>query len=98
MGASLVLAASTPAAAGMPLWRDVLFYAGLVLAGASILLSLLTMVWVPAVQLRRFSRAFAGRPELVQALNRVFQVYGWRARLAVRLFRIPMPPGVLADR
>ena len=98
MGASLAASLSTSAAAGIPLWRDLSTYAVFVFGGASILLSLLTMIWVPAVQLRQFSRTFAGRPELVQALNRVFQIYGWRARLAVRLFRIPLPPGVAADR
>jgi hypothetical protein len=93
MDASLVAAT-----AGMPLWRDLAFYAFFLFAGAAILVSLLTMVWVPAVQLRRFSRTFAGRPELVAALNRVFRIYGWRARLAARLFRIPVPPGVATDR
>jgi hypothetical protein len=62
---------------------------------SSLLLGLLNMVWVPAVQIRRLSRVLAGRPELLtKALKRLFEVYGWRARVAVRLFRIPLPPGV----
>jgi hypothetical protein len=54
--------------------------------------AILFQVWIAAVQIRRFSHWFAGRPEAEEALNRVFDIYGWRARLAVRLFRIPLPP------
>jgi len=85
---------ATPIA--IPVWRDTLLTAFFVVAGFAILLGLLLQVWIPAVQLRRFSRVFAGRPEAVEAFNRVIQIYGWRARLACKLFSIPIPPGVQA--
>jgi hypothetical protein len=54
---------------------------------------------VPAVHFRRFSRIFRDRPQLqVEAFNRVFLTFGWRARLAVKLFRIPIPPGVSSQQ
>jgi hypothetical protein len=65
-------------------------------AGAAILIGLFMQVWVPAIQLQRFSRTFAGRPEAVEAFNRVMAIYGWRARLAVKLFKIPPPPDISA--
>jgi hypothetical protein len=74
-------------------WVLVLFF---IAAGAAILIGLFTQVWVPAIQLQRFSRTFAGRPEAVEAFNRVLAIYGWRARLAVKLFKIPPPPGISA--
>jgi hypothetical protein len=79
---------------GMPAWRNVVFVVFFVAAAMSIVLGLILQVWVAAVQLRRFSRIFAGRPEAREAFSRVLATYGWRARLAVRLFRIPVPPGI----
>lgn len=64
-----------------------------VAAGVAIVLGLFMQVWVPAIQLRRFSRIFAGRPEATEAFERVFAIYGWRARLACKIFRIPTPSG-----
>lgn len=61
---------------------------------ASIVISLFVQVWIPAIQLRRFARTFAGRPQALEAYNRVLAVYGWRARLAIKLFKIPPPPGI----
>ena len=84
------LASST----GMPAWRNVVFVAFFGAAAASIVLGLALQVWSAAVQLRRFSSIFAGRPEAAEAFARVLATYGWRARLAVRLFRIPVPPSV----
>jgi len=80
----------------IPVWRNALVTVFFVVAGFVILLGLLLQVWIPAVQLRRFSRIFAGRPEAVEAFNRVVQLYGWRARLACKLFSIPIPPGIQA--
>jgi hypothetical protein len=93
LGASLATF-STPLA--IPVWRDALLIVFFVVAGFAILSGLLLQIWIPAVQLRRFSRIFAGRPEAIEAFNRVVQVYGWRARLACKLFSIPIPPGVQA--
>src|SRR2546423_7555608 len=86
--------ASLATGATMPMWRNVLVVAFFVAAALSIVFGLGLQIWIPAVQLRRFSRVFAGRPEAAEALNRVFETYGWRARLACRLFSIPLPPGV----
>jgi hypothetical protein len=62
-------------------------------AGAAILIGLFTQVWVPAIQLRRFARIFAGRPDdAAEAYRRILAIYGWRARLAVKLFKIAPPP------
>ena len=85
-----LLASST----GMPAWRNIVFVAFFVAASVSIVLGIVLQVWVAAVQLRRFSRIFGDRPEAAQAFTRLFATYGWRARLAVRLFRIPVPPGI----
>lgn len=75
-------------------WRNGLFPVFFVAAGASILLGLALQVWIPATMFRRFSRIFADRPDAAaEAFNRVLAVYGWRARLAVKLFKIPVPPG-----
>ena len=74
----------------------VLPYIVLVAAVASILISLFAQVLIPAVQLRRFSRVLAGRPEAVEAYKRILAIYGWRARLAIKLFNIPPPPGISA--
>jgi hypothetical protein len=74
--------------------QDVLLAVAIAASAMVIVLGLLVQVWVAALQLRQFARIFAGRPELVTALNRVFAIYGWRAGLAARLFRIPLPPGV----
>ena len=86
---------TTPLA--IPVWRDALVTVFFVVTGFAIVFGLLLQVWIPAVQLRRFSRIFSGRPEAVEAFNRVVQVYGWRARLACKLFSIPIPPGVRAQ-
>jgi hypothetical protein len=89
----MLVAAQTIAAAGhSPDWRDYALAAFFVLATLSIIISLFSQVWVAAAQLRRFSKAFAGRPDADRALEKVLSVYGWRARLASKLFRIPIPP------
>lgn len=85
---------SLASSAGMPAWRNVVFVAFFAAAAASIVIGLILQIWIAAVQLRRFSSIFAGRPEAAEAFTRVLATYGWRARLAVRLFRIPVPPGV----
>ena len=85
--AHVVLAARTARAT----WLIVVLPAVLALV-FTIPLGILFQVWVAAVQIRRFSHWFAGRPEAGEALNRLFDVYGWRARLAVSVFRIPLPP------
>ena len=77
----------------MPAWRNVVLVAFFVAAALSIFVGLGLQIWIPAVQLRRLSRIFAGRPEAAEAFTRVLETYGWRARLACRLFRIPLPPG-----
>jgi hypothetical protein len=79
-------------AAARPDWRDLALAGAIALAVLSILIGLFTQVWVAAAQLRRFSKVFAGRPDAEQALDKVLSVYGWRARLASVLFRIPIPP------
>jgi hypothetical protein len=71
-------------------WLIVILPLALTLA-VSLPLGILFQVWIAGVQIRRFSHWFAGRPEAADALNRVFDVYGWRARMAVSLFRIPLP-------
>jgi hypothetical protein len=81
-------------AAAMPAWRNIVFVAFFVATSLVIVLGLGLQIWIPAVQLRRFARVFAGRPEAAEAFTRVFETYGWRARLACRLFSIPLPPGV----
>ena|SRR5947209_19668075 len=81
-------------AAEMPVWRNFFLVVFFVAAALSIVLALGLQIWIPAVQLRRFSRIFAGRPEATDAFTRVLETYGWRARLACRLFNIPLPPGV----
>ena len=90
-----MLFASHPlAAAGQsPGWLRYALVACIVFSLLSIVISLFSMVWVAGLQLRRFSRAFDGRPDAAQALDKVLSVYGWRARLASKLFRIPIPPG-----
>ena len=85
---------SLASSAGMPAWRNVVFVAFFAAAVVSIVFGLIFQIWIAAVQLRRFSSVFAGRPEAAEAFTRVLATYGWRARLAVRLFRIPIPPGV----
>ena len=85
--------ASLATSTGMPVWRNAVLAAFFLAAAVSIVLALVLQIWVAAVQLRRFSRIFAGRPEAAEAFTRVFETYGWRARLACRLFRISIPPG-----
>jgi hypothetical protein len=66
-----------------------------VASGVAIIVALGLQLWIPALQLRRFSRIFAGRPAAAaEAFQRVFDIFGWRARLACRLFRIPIPAAV----
>jgi len=60
-----------------------------------IVFSLLLQVWLASVQIRRFLHWFSGTPDGDEKLGKLFDVYGWRARLAVRLFRIQLPPGFL---
>ncbi len=64
---------------------------------ASIFFGLAMQVWVASVQIRRFLHWFSGHPDANQNLGRLFDVYGWRARLAVRLFRIQLSPGFEAE-
>jgi|SRR5712691_625570 len=59
----------------------------------AIAFSLLLQIWIVSVQIRRFLHWFSGTPDGDEKLGRLFDVYGWRARLAVRLFRIQLPPG-----
>ena len=88
----MLVAAQAIATAGhSPDWRDYALVAAIALGLLSIVISLFSMVCVAAVQLHRFSKAFAGRPDAEQALQKVLSVYGWRARLASKLFRIPIP-------
>ena len=69
-----------------------------VASGIAIVVALGLQLWIPAVQLRRFSRIFAGRPEAnAEAFQRVFDVFGWRARVACRLFRIPVPASLAGN-
>jgi hypothetical protein len=86
--------ASLAAGPDMPAWRSLALVAFFVAALISIVVGLGLQIWIPALQLRRFSRVFAGRPEAAEAFSRVFDNYGWRARLACRLFHIALPPGV----
>jgi hypothetical protein len=72
---------------------NLLVVVALAAATASIVISLFFQVWIPAIQLRRFARIFADRPKAIEAYKRVLAVYGWRARLAIKLFKIPPPPG-----
>jgi len=65
-----------------------------VAAVAAIVFSLVLQVWMASVQIRRFLHWFSGTPDGDEKVGRLFDVYGWRARLAVRLFRIQLPPGV----
>src|SRR5216683_2254521 len=64
-----------------------------VAAVAAIVFSLVLQVWMASVQIRRFLHWFSGTPDGDEKVGRLFDVYGWRARLAVRLFRIQLPPG-----
>jgi hypothetical protein len=64
----------------------------------AIVFSLLLQAWIVSVQIRRFLHWFAGTPDGDEKLGRLFDVYGWRASLAVRLFRIQLPPGFLEGR
>ena len=59
----------------------------LVAAVFAILLGLVAQAWVASVQIRSFSR----RPDANAAVGRLFEVYGWRARLGCKLFRVPLP-------
>jgi hypothetical protein len=79
---------------GVPAWRNVVLVVFFVAAAISIVIGLGLQVWVAALQLRRFARIFAGRPEAAEAFTRVFQTYGWRARLACQLFGISVPTAV----
>jgi hypothetical protein len=75
-------------------WQDPLLVFGIGLSCLAIVLGLVLQVWIPAVQFRRFSRIFANRPDAAaQAFDRVLDIYGWRARLALKVFKIPVPPG-----
>jgi hypothetical protein len=88
--------ASLATSPAMPAWRNVVLVVFFAAAALSIVLGLGLQIWIPAVQLRRFSRIFAGRPEAAEAFTRVFEADGWRARLACRLLSIPLPPGFSA--
>jgi hypothetical protein len=61
----------------------------LVAAVFAIFVGLLAQAWVASVQVRSFSR----RPDADEALKQLFEVYGWRARLGCKLFRVPLPLG-----
>ena len=67
----------------------------LAVAGFTIVFSLLLQVWIASVQIRRFLHWFSDSPDGDEKLSKLFDVYGWRARLAVRLFRIQLSPGFL---
>jgi hypothetical protein len=73
-------------------WRE-LALLGSILGGAVvILLGVILQIWIPAVQLRRIAAIFAERPAAAdRAFTRVLDVYGWRGRLACKLFRIQIP-------
>ncbi len=62
-------------------------------AVAATVFSLGLQIWMVSVQIRRFLHWFSGTPDGDEKLGRLFDVYGWRARLAVRLFDIQLPPG-----
>jgi hypothetical protein len=68
-----------------------------VAAVSSIVFGLLMQVWITSVQIRRFLHWFGGQPDGNAKLRQLFDVYGWRARLAVKLFRIQLPPGFLDE-
>jgi hypothetical protein len=67
----------------------------LVAAVGALVFSFLFQVWIASIQIRRFLHWFGGTPDGDEKLAKLFDVYGWRARLAVRLFGIQLPPGFL---
>ena len=73
-------------------WREVALLGSILGGTVVILLGLILQIWIPAVQLRRFAAIFAERPDVAtRGFTRVLDVYGWRARLACKLFRIQIP-------